>query len=180
MPQQFSDWMTLTTSALTAVIAWLVYKVAAHRLWLDMLDRREAALKEVLETSTAYQRTLNRVNDEKAMKDAGYNASEMLAFWIAVDKAAPLFGAEFKPAALELFEAIDHYAELRTQAALARAEGEKPNVEPFSPAYAAIRERYDNLTRGAKPYITVGTRGLSLGQKTFLLRLRLAKWWKRK
>lgn len=160
-----SSWLTVISTLLTLAIAVAVYRLQAHRLWLDMFDRRISALRQLQKaTESRLERILVTAKAEN-LAHAHITLKETRRFLEAQREAAPLFGPEFNQVAKRLDETLRAYSNELEEVTKRGGGRDWQDVARLQLLTRNITGLQEQLATDARPYITVGTRGLGLAAR---------------
>lgn len=152
-------------SAGTLAVALLVYLVQADKLFLDMRDRRLAALDRFRSAARSRWEGISRSRYEDGQN---YHASEaheamMAEYWDAERDLSLWFGPEVEPIAKEVGAKLMDWEQEKIrylgQFSGARTPGDYNAV---SDAMMAADKTMGDLLDAAKPYVAAGRRGLPI------------------
>jgi hypothetical protein len=171
---EIATWSSAAVAPIGVWIAFLVYRLNADRYYLDTLDKRWTALREVFEAASERQREAATI-DYHQLADMPAQGR----FWLAKDRADPLFDARVKAAMQRLDDALRDFSILRAELLESREYGDRvvDAGKRHSATVSEILAASEALSRAAKPFVTLGSRGLSFRQKTWrrLSRIRLRR-----
>ena len=159
-------WLTvgqLTLTGATAMVAFAVYRVQADKLFLEMRDKRSAALEEYQDAIRGYLSHITSLSRENVDLDASALQAVAVRLWTAERGIAAWFGPECVAAA--------KVVEAKLKEALAAKVDwcitAKPDPREFPTAigkHLAAGHSYTSLAELCRPYIAAGRRGLPLSQ----------------
>ena len=156
---------SISLSALTALVAFAVYCVQSEKLFVDTFRLRLDALNECLDAARA------RIEESKEYRLIGSSQSELRALhrlWEAERAARPLFGGDFHRAFKRLEKVLAKfdtaYVEL-VDGFFDDADAKKAKYENQRCALTDAYGLISDLAETARPYIHLGTRGLSMYQR---------------